>query len=133
MQPPESFEVVGDRAYFRPTGVFSLDEAIALVDEAIVAAREHRARQILVNMLGTDGYPSPTIIERYLCVEDWAILAGGALQFALVVRPELIDRKRFGVMVAANRGLFADIFPTEAEAVAWLDRAAAGRRPGPSI
>jgi hypothetical protein len=39
----------------------------------------------------------------------------------LVVRPELIDSERFGVIVARNRGLVCDVFTAEADAVAWLD------------
>jgi hypothetical protein len=33
----------------------------------------------------------------------------------------MIDPAKFGVTVAANRGLVSNVFTTEAEAVAWLD------------
>jgi hypothetical protein len=39
----------------------------------------------------------------------------------MVARAEMIDPRKFGVTVAANRGLMSDIFTTEAEARAWLD------------
>lgn len=40
---------------------------------------------------------------------------------AVVARVEMIDQGKFGVTVAGNRGLIADVFMTEGEAVAWLD------------
>jgi hypothetical protein len=130
MQPLEFFETVGTRGYFRPSGIYSLDEAVALVDAAIVRARAERVRQLLANLLDIDGIPIPTIIERFLYADDWANLAGGLLQLAVVARPELIDRNKFGVLVAANRGLLADVFTSEAEAVAWLDKVADRKRSG---
>jgi hypothetical protein len=35
----------------------------------------------------------------------------------------MIHPQKFGVLVAANRGLSSNIFPTEREARAWLDAA----------
>ena len=124
MQTPVHFEIVDNRAYFRPTGILSLDGAVALVDEAIACSRSKRVRQLLTNLLGVDGFPIPTIVERYLFIENWASLAGGALQLAMVVAAKHIDRNKFGVVVAANRGLLSDVFAAEADAVAWLDKVA---------
>jgi hypothetical protein len=38
----------------------------------------------------------------------------------MVARAEMIDPEKFGVTVAAMRGLASNIFATEAEARAWL-------------
>ena len=131
MTAPNSFEIVGERGYFRPSGIHSLDEAVALVDEAILYARSQHLRQLLVNLLGVDGIPPPNIVERYGFVEKWANLAGGVVQLAMVVAHELIDGKKFGVMVASNRGFAAEVFSSEAEGMAWLDKSADARRTGP--
>ena len=39
----------------------------------------------------------------------------------MVARAEMIDPNKFGVTVAANRGLVSNIFTTETEARAWLN------------
>ena len=67
------------------------------------------------------GFPPPTLSERFFLIEEWAHAADGTLPVALVVRPEMIDPKRFGVTVARNRGMVTDVFASETEAVAWLD------------
>jgi hypothetical protein len=46
----------------------------------------------------------------------------------MVARAEMIDPEKFGVTVAANRGLVSNIFTTELEARAWL-HARCGREP----
>jgi hypothetical protein len=58
----------------------------------------------------------------------WADEASGGVRLAMVARAEMIDPEKFGVTVAANRGLVSNIFTTELEARAWLD---AGDRRGP--
>ena len=40
---------------------------------------------------------------------------------AMVMRPEMIDPEKFGVTVAFNRRLIADVFVDGGPAVAWLD------------
>jgi hypothetical protein len=46
----------------------------------------------------------------------------------MVARAEMIDPQKFGVTVAALRGLVSNVFTTEVEARAWLD-ARPGRGP----
>jgi hypothetical protein len=50
---------------------------------------------------------------------EWASIARG-LRLAVVARAELIDPERFGITVARNRGLSANVFTSEAEAIDWL-------------
>jgi hypothetical protein len=40
----------------------------------------------------------------------------------LVVRPEYIHPEKFGVKVAADFGLTADVYSSETAAAAWLTR-----------
>ena len=43
---------------------------------------------------------------------------------AVVAPSELIDAEKFGVTVARNNGLLADIFTSEQEALLWLQKSA---------
>jgi len=38
----------------------------------------------------------------------------------VVVRAEMIDPEKFGILVARNAGLDANVFADEAEALSWL-------------
>ena len=39
----------------------------------------------------------------------------------MVVRAEIIDPQKIGVVMAQNRGVSGDVFTSEAAAIAWLD------------
>lgn len=120
MNAPAHFEVMGDLAVLRPTGHVSLDQAVQIVTAAIASARETKIGKLLVVTSALTGFEAPSVLSRYIFVKEWARAAGGAVCLALVVRPEMIDRKKFGVTVAANRGLIGDVFVSEDEAMAWL-------------
>jgi hypothetical protein len=123
MEPaPDHFEVVGERGFYRPAGCMSLAEAVALVDAVLAYARARGIKELVVNGILVTGFDPPTISERYFLVEKWALTAHGAVRMAMVLRPEMIDPEKFGVTVAFNRRLIADVFLDEGAAVAWLDR-----------
>jgi hypothetical protein len=126
---PNNFELAGTRGYFRPAGCVPLDEAIDLVTGALAFACEQGANQLLVDVSGLTGFPSPNVAERYYFCTKWAEVVAGRLRVAFVARPELIDPNKFGVTVATNRGLESDVFATETEALAWLDRRPESRSP----
>ena len=129
MKPaPDQFEIVGGRGFFRPTGCMSLAEAVARVDAAIAHTRAQGIKELLVNGILVTGFDPPSLSERYFLVEKWALTAGGALRMAMVLRPEMIDPEKFGVTVAFNRRLIADVFVEERAAVEWLDRRATHHR-----
>lgn len=121
MGQPDHLEVCGRRGFFRPVGVMSLDEATAHIDALLRHAREAGLEQLLVDIRALTGYPVPSLVERYLITTRWAGTAAGALAVAMLVRPELIDPGKFGVLVARNRGLHCDVFARECEALGWLD------------
>lgn len=122
MSAPEHLEISGDLAVFRPAGQMSFDRAVQMVTSAIAFAREKRIGKLLVVTSDLTGFEPPSILTRFLFVKEWARAAGGAVCVAIVARPEMIDRKKFGVTVATNRGLISDVFVSEAEeeAMAWL-------------
>jgi hypothetical protein len=115
------FDSEEKRGFYHPAGTVSFTEAVELVRAAIAAARANRLQQLLVDTTELHGFPSPDTFERFLAAVEWAEQASGGLRLAMVARPEMIDRDKFGVMVARNRGLVSNIFPTEPEARAWLD------------
>jgi hypothetical protein len=119
MSEPEDIELAGDLAFFRPIGQVSVEQAMQLVTSAIVFAKEQRIHKLLVDISGL-GFPSPDLAARYFCSREWARAASKELRLALVARPAVIDPERFGVTVARNSGLVADVFLSEEEALAWL-------------
>lgn len=115
------FEIVGTRAFYRPTGKVTFERAVDLVAQAMRRARELEARTLLVNSLGLTGMTPPTIFGRHTLAVKWAESAGSRLHVALVARPEFIDPEKIGVVMAQNRGVSGDVFTNEAAAISWLD------------
>jgi hypothetical protein len=121
MNKLSNFEVVAKRAFYRPSGRVSFEQAVDLVAEAMKQARDLDLRSILVNTSGLTGMAPPTIFERHSLAVKWAESAGSRLHVALVARPELIDPQKIGVLMAQNRGASGDVFTSELAAIAWLD------------
>ncbi len=53
-------------------------------------------------------------------VEQWAHESKGMVVVALVVHPEYIHPQKFGIRVAADFGLTADVYSSEPDALKWL-------------
>jgi hypothetical protein len=119
MNPPIEFEILDGYARFRASGEATFHETVGLVARAISEASDQGIKRLLVDILELRGFPHPTTSERFFMAEKWASNARG-LRLVVVAREDLIDPLRFGVTVARNRGLFANVFATEAEAVEWL-------------
>jgi hypothetical protein len=105
---------------FRPQGEHSLTEAVALVSAAISYCRDRGVPKLLVNATGLTGVPVPTLVDRFLMVEEWAQMASGTVVVAMVVLPEYIHPQKFGVRVALEFGLICNVHITEDEALRWL-------------
>lgn len=122
MNKPQHFSIVDDHAEYRPVGTVSIQQMVELVDSAITFARDQQLRKLLVDTSGLTGFEPPTIVERYYFIQKWASVASGAVVMAMVAQPEMIEPEKFGVTVAANRGLRSDIFEaaSEEEALSWL-------------
>lgn len=120
MGEPEYFEILKNYAVFRPTGQVSVERAIELVTTAVAFARAHRIRNLLVDASHLRGFERPSAAGQYFFVHECARVAAGFVRVAFLVRPEMIDPKRFGRTVAANVGFIADAFTTEEDALIWL-------------
>ena len=113
-------EVVGDCAYYRPAGQLTLDAAIDLVDQTIACVRDQRIPKLLFNAKALVGFPSPSLPTRYFAARRFAATGQGLVQLAMVIQAEHIDPQKFGIIVARNSGLNADVFADEKEALVWL-------------
>lgn len=114
------FDMLGDIAIFRPSGSISLEQAIDLIKSAIASARERAVRKLLIVLSGLDGFDSPGIAARHYMSRQWAGASAGIIHLAFVPKAHMIDPEKFGVMVAKNFGASADVFTSEADALAWL-------------
>jgi len=117
---PESFILAEGHAQYRPAGSVSFDKTIALVRAAIAAAGRNNVKDLLVDTTALTGFASPDTFQRFLAAVEWAEEAQGGVRLAMVALEEMIHPQKLGVLVAANRGMVSNIFPTEVEARAWL-------------
>lgn len=121
MRAPDHFETIGTRGFYRPVATVTFEQALELVANAMVYARERGLIDLLADTTGLTGYPSPSTFARYSLAVRWAETAGGALRVAMVVRAENMDPQKIGVLMAQNRGVNGDVFLDEASALEWLD------------
>jgi hypothetical protein len=118
MNPESHFQFEG-YAVFRPAGEYTFDQAVAIVSEGLAQAASRRIHRLLVDTTGLTGFPPPSTTQRFLMAVEWAAICPG-ICLAVIARPEMIDPCKFGVTVARNRGLLADVFTSEPEGIAWL-------------
>jgi len=121
MRAIKDFEQVGTRGFYRPIAQVSFEQAVDMVAQAIVGARDLGLVDMLVNTTGLTGFTPPSVFARYGMSTKWAQTAGSTLRVAMVARVELIDPQKIGVLMLQNRGGIGDVFTNEAEALAWLD------------
>jgi hypothetical protein len=114
------FEIFGDIAVFRLGGHVVLERAIRSVSSAIESAKSQGMRKLMIVASDLEGTQSPGIGTRFSMSREWAVAAGGVVRMAVVAKPEMIDPHKVGVIVAKNFGASADVFVSEADAIAWL-------------
>lgn len=109
---------------FRVRGTCTLVEAVDFIADCVAHCRHRALPKLLIDCTGIDGIPVPSLVDRFLAVEEWARAASGMVVVALVVQAHYIHPEKFGVKVAADLGLTCDVFADEAEAFAWIEQAA---------
>ena len=119
-------EIRGDTCYFRPCGKSSLVEAVDLISCSIASCRARKIQKLLVNATGLTGISAPTLVDRFLMIEAWALEAKGVVMVALVIQPEYIEPRKFGSKVAEHLGWMAEVFSSEMDALEWLSSGVAG-------
>ena len=105
---------------FRPCGECSLVDAVDLITSAIAYCRDQSIDKLLVDVTGLVGVAIPSLVDRFLMVEEWAREGKGVVVVAMVARAEYIHPKKFGVKVAADFGLVLDVYTSETDAFWWL-------------
>lgn len=131
--PIQPFVVEDGIAIARPEGPATLVEAVELMRQAIAHCRERHIKRLLFNSTGLTGVAMPSLVDRFLMVEEWAHTAKGMVRVALVTQPERIHPEKFGVTLAHELGLAGDVFTTEAPALRWLASSAAAQGPYNSV
>lgn len=122
MEFPQELEQIDRICRYRPHGECTLSEAVELVTRAISYCRTRNVDRLLINATGLDGIPVPSLVDRFLMVEEWAQESTGMVVVVLVIQPEYILPDRFGVKVAAHFGLTANVYTDEADALRWLEQ-----------
>ncbi len=105
---------------YRPRGKYSLVDAVDLVSAAIAGCRHHGVNRLLIDVTALEDLPIPTLVDRFLMVEDWAQASNGLVVVAMVASAKYIHPRKFGVKVALHLGLICDVYTSEAEALRWL-------------
>ena len=91
MATAEPLDIRNGLCIYRPRGKYSLVEAVNLVSAAIAYCRAKGAKSVLIDATGFEGLPIPTLVDRFLMVEDWAQHAEGTVVVALVAQHEYIS------------------------------------------
>lgn len=120
MMVPDNYHISDNYARYSPQGNFSLQQAVELLIESVIHSRNHAIGKLLIDTRGLHGFSSPSAYDRFFLSVQLAYEAAGLIKIAFVARPELIDPQKFGITVARNRGLQADVFTSGSEALAWL-------------
>ena len=123
--PPTSptlypIDVIDGICRVRPHGLCTLVEAVELVKDAIAQCRGRHIAKLLFNAKGLRGVPIPSLVDRFLMVEEWAFAASSMVTVALVVHAEYIHPEKFGIVVATDLGLTCDVCTSEEDALQWL-------------
>jgi hypothetical protein len=116
----EPMDIRNGLCIYRPRGKYSLVEAVDLVSAAIGYCRAKSVKSLLFDVRGLDGLPIPTLVDRFLMVEEWAQRAEGTVAVAMVAQHEYIHPHKFGVTVALHFGLICDVYTSEEAALKWL-------------
>ena len=120
LQKLDAIEYSDGVCQYRPRGKYSLVDAVDLISRAIAHCRDRGVSRLLIDASGLEDLPIPSLVDRFLMVEDWAQAAQGTLVAVLVVQDKYIHPRKFGVKVAGSFGLVCDVYPTETAAMKWL-------------
>jgi hypothetical protein len=123
----------GDLLRVRATGEFSLEEAKRNFLEMMEAVALHKSKRVLVDGQTITG--NPRAIERFyygefsadVVVQHQTRTGSGSIRFAYVLKEPVLDPKKFGETVAANRGMLIKVFDNLEEALEWLSTPSASK------
>ena len=114
-------ELTGGVLLVTASGTQTFDAALRLLKQILDTAAERQVNKILVNGLAVEAELSTG--DRYrLAIEIVAYLKQRQMspRVAFVGKPPSMDG--FGVRVGQNRGISTEIFPTQQDALNWLNK-----------
>ena len=100
MPPVESLTFRDGIGTYRPRGRRTLVEAVDLVSSAIAHCRERSVRLLLVDVTGLEELPIPSLLDRFLMVEDWAAQANGMVRARDISQARLDRSLRLSTVMA---------------------------------
>lgn len=109
----------GDLLLVTCTGIATAKSFLELLLQVCNMAAERRVQKVLFNALAMSGGASG--FERYeigVRVSEYLLRHNMDLRLAFVGIPPTVDG--FGALVAKNRDVKVEVFPTVGQAVAWL-------------
>lgn len=107
-------------AVYQPVGELTKDDAVELVDRAVMYCRENAIGGLVADITRASGLPKPSVSDVFWFITRWAETSGGKVAIAMVAPAEMVTPDKIGLTVASNRGLRSDIFTNETDARRWL-------------
>ncbi len=117
----EGLRIEGKRAVYRLSGTLLPDFAADCVTQALEICRVEGVRELVADLGDVTPSEEVGLGSRAFYIREWFKASEGKVRLAVVVKPELLDPKKFGETFAQSIGMQARAFVTVAEAVAWLD------------
>ena len=68
-------------------------DAVDLISRAIAHCRDQGVSRLLIDASGLEDLPIPSLVDRFLMVEDWAQAAQSTVVVALVAHAQYIHRE----------------------------------------
>ena len=103
----------------RFTGLWKIDEFSPVTRQILDECQARNQDLLLIDFTGVANQKL-SLAERFRLGLSSLGFAGKLRKIAVASRPELVDRQRFGEMVARNRGINIRVFLDLGEATAWL-------------
>ena len=102
----------------RFTGAGTIEEAWRQFESIVEHCERANKNKLLLDF--TEAQAEISLVDRYFLGERAKIFARKASKVATVGRPEQLDQRRFGEMVARNRWVNVRTFTNAEDAAKWL-------------
>ncbi len=117
-QEKREFELREGYLYSKFEGEFNAENNLAHFRATLEECLKRGAHRVLCDLSGESGDLS--FLSRFYLGDKVADFWDRRIKIAIYGREEQLDKDRFGVMVACNRGVVANAFSNFDEALTWL-------------
>jgi len=105
--------------WVRFTGLWVIEKESPITGPILEECRKRGQDLLLIDFTGVAN-ERLSLAERFRLGIQALDFRGKLRRIAALGRPELVDRQRFGEMVARNRGINVRVFTSSEEAIRWL-------------